>query len=728
MPSDKKDTVKKKKRFTWFKNIFKSVNVLYRDALLPEVPGLMFVDGVFMTANQARKKGKKGIKAALVKINNIDKAKALKKFLIEHYLEGEETIDNAKAIVKEVKHRVTTGKLLENRNRRETGRRNGEGREMNELLEYLDELDDFDLDDFGEGGSMIRDNLEMNRLRLTKHSFAESLSAISKMENANKVIGEACEYVLDKSKFCSNLEKNEVNDIVIDKTITDMKNRIKPIITEVAKIDDADKTYADTLGSAMTVIMETEAEYEVEAPTQSNVTEVLENIAKEQEDLEKISPRVAEVYTNQIEDSVDNLLEMKDDLVFDPVIDKENEPTLENKLTAVAERKTYAEDFGALGLGSAINTVMMVPALLSNVYLDRRNRKFQTKFGTTANLRQPLIASNRLSNETVRQLSKALEVRSALQIKAVLESTVSAMDGGLVTKRLRVANVLSPAKIDVKDAKLFANAPMSYEQILGVFSESGLSKEVLYNANLGIMSTDHMYIIPSMMSHFRRNHNDLHYSFLHEEEARGETGIEIESKRAALPTYLTVSINHELPKSMVSFDRNSSTTDTVVSVEITPKVLPSSEIVECIKENSFSKVKVTKEEQTFAKRFKSILKFWSKKKGTPQGRVLETSAMKRIASKVSNISTPLFHVMLEYQDYLDLKAKGADLLNEKVYKELMSELPIISITIVVEDTETVYFSEGAFMGFTKRPLKDYVDATAQLEKELRSDIKFRHNL
>lgn len=706
-----------KKGSQWRKNFFKSMKLLWKD-ICDDIPGLCLANGVIMTIKEAKKKGIKKVQdPAKINILTSDGRVVIRKFLLEDII-GKNVTDNAVAMGKEIKDMITSGNLYKS-DRFDIDDPNGD---LNDNIgELYDKFDDLDNISYSEGGLMIKDNLQMNRLRLRQFTFSESLSVISSMTNTNKAIQEAADLIIDKSELIEGMSKNKINDMVVDKHITEMKNAINPIISAVSKNDVANKTYADTLGTAVSVIMETEANYEAELPTENNLEEVLENIRNENRRLEEESPEISEVYKNRITDTVIGLKDMKDDLVFDPMIDEEGE-----KKVAVSELRKGSGEAGAIaslvnvGLFSGFKSIFDI--VLQSIK-GNNIANFEKKYGSTNDITQPLIASNRLNSATVRALCKAYEVKTAIRVKATLESSFAAMDGGFVTKRLRHMNFLSPSKIEIDKYKLFKDAPMKYSEILSVFSEKA-NVEMYNKMGLGEMSSDMLYVLPSMLNTFRNNPRDLDLARLktHIIGSGEKSSLEIEAKRTALPTYLNVAIQHTTTKG------EHRKIDTVVGVEITPKVLDYKEILKTIKENSFGSINVSREERTFMSQALNALKFWEKKSTGNAAKVIKAKEVKNVMDRVKHIKTPLFHIMLEYQDYLDFKKQGVDLLDRETYGKIMKSLPIISITIVMEDTEMVYYSEGDNMAYSKKPLKDYVDATAELEKELRSDIRFRNSL
>jgi hypothetical protein len=51
-------------------------------------------------------------------------------------------------------------------------------------------------------------------------------------------------------------------------------------------------------------------------------------------------------------------------------------------------------------------------------------------------------------------------------------------------------------------------------------------------------------------------------------------------------------------------------------------------------------------------------------------------------------------------------------------------MPIISISIIDEERDVVYLSEGPYMNYTKHDGSDFIDSISQYEKDLKTIIKY----
>ena len=81
--------------------------------------------------------------------------------------------------------------------------------------------------------------------------------------------------------------------------------------------------------------------------------------------------------------------------------------------------------------------------------------------------------------------------------------------------------------------------------------------------------------------------------------------------------------------------------------------------------------------------------------------------------------------MLSYGEYMDLKDNGKiDLMNRETYKKIINKMPIISISIIDEERDVVYLSEGPYMSYTKHDGSDFIDSISQYEKDLKTIIKY----
>lgn len=74
---------------------------------------------------------------------------------------------------------------------------------------------------------------------------------------------------------------------------------------------------------------------------------------------------------------------------------------------------------------------------------------------------------------------------------------------------------------------------------------------------------------------------------------------------------------------------------------------------------------------------------------------------------------------------MDLKENGKmDLMDRATYRKLLNSMPIISISIIDEERDVVYLSEGSYMSYTKHDGSDFIDSISQYEKDLKTIIKY----
>ena len=63
-------------------------------------------------------------------------------------------------------------------------------------------------------------------------------------------------------------------------------------------------------------------------------------------------------------------------------------------------------------------------------------------------------------------------------------------------------------------------------------------------------------------------------------------------------------------------------------------------------------------------------------------------------------------------------------MNRTDYSRVMTRLPLISLTIIDEDSDILYLSEGPTMSYIRHSLEDFVDTVSQYEKDLKTIIKY----
>ena len=281
---------------------------------------------------------------------------------------------------------------------------------------------------------------------------------------------------------------------------------------------------------------------------------------------------------------------------------------------------------------------------------------------------------------------------------------------------------LTPANLKFKDAKLYDNSKVNYNEVIGVFSES---KNPLRNT-----SSDALFMLPSISSVVERNKEsyELMSNMNKNMYPSGEAGEFIQHGRDALPSYIEVTIEYIAPKNIVNFNVDNRTRTTTIGLQILPRSISNVDIVDTIADmdvKRFKDIKVSADEKNFIRKMKNLLRFWKKKGNGNELKVLKSNSFADIVSKVEHVDTPMFHLVLTMDDHVMLKNNHKiNLMDGNTYRKIMKALPLISISIVDEDTNNVSLSEGPVMNWYEENIDEYIDSISQYEKDLKTIIKY----
>ena len=406
----------------------------------------------------------------------------------------------------------------------------------------------------------------------------------------------------------------------------------------------------------------------------------------------------------------------KDIAAIEAKLAKEKNPTAQGEgIKDVAAG--VAKNAAATASVAAVATLLI--AIPVNLAIQKRNIKNESKFKSNFTFKQPLVASDQISAEFVSKYAKAIEVKSLIEAKALIESSIATADGGSVVSRASRNNMLTPANITPKNIELFKKAPINYDELMAVFSEA---KPFIKKLN-----TDSLFLVPSLSSVVRRHAESFKViTDIKVPEASGEAGSFLATGRNAHPTYLDIEVSYKDPSDLTKLGGGTNTKKSTLGFHVIPRTLKSTEILTTLKEmGDFEDMKVLNGERESQKKLSNVIKFWKKKGTNNEKAVLSSNSFSAIIEKIENVKNPLFHLMLSYGEYMDLKDNGKiDLMNRETYKKIINKMPIISISIIDEERDVVYLSEGPYMSYTKHDGSDFIDSISQYEKDLKTIIKY----
>ena len=406
----------------------------------------------------------------------------------------------------------------------------------------------------------------------------------------------------------------------------------------------------------------------------------------------------------------------KDIAAIEAKLAKEKNPTAQGEgIKDVAAG--VAKSAGAAASVAAVATLLI--AIPINLAIQKRNIKNESKFKSNFTFKQPLVASDQISAEFVSKYAKAIEVKSLIEAKALIESSIATADGGSVVSRATRNNMLTPANITPKNIELFKKAPINYDELMATFSEA---KPFIKKLN-----TDSLFLVPSLSSVVRRHAESFKViTDIKVPEASGEAGSFLATGRNAHPTYLDIEVSYKDPSDLTKLGGGTNTKKSTLGFHVIPRTLKSTDILTTLKEmGDFEDMKVLNGERESQKKLSNVIKFWKKKGTNNEKAVLSSNSFSAIIDKIENVKNPLFHLMLSYSEYMDLKDNGKiDLMNRETYKKIINKMPIISISIIDEERDVVYLSEGPYMSYTKHDGSDFIDSISQYEKDLKTIIKY----
>ena len=530
--------------------------------------------------------------------------------------------------------------------------------------------------------------------------------------------------VVDFVSRCENVDPSNLG-VVYDLSGR-RDNLIKDINSVSTVLNNSDSQlndrYQETIANSILAIMTADDEVKSKDLTENSVEEIKE---KDQKDIEKCTdcnPTVGKTLVDEY-DKVDQALDAtKKNLVYEPVEDPSGrvpaaeKPFGEEEKRAKSKWDKFADNnmlIGGLSIaGSLISATDLITKLLAvpiNAIINGKNYSNEKKYGSALNIQQPLVATDDISKSVVAAFTRYLETSTAIDIKQTLESSIARTDGGNLMSRSKnvMPNTFTKMNRKGNNGK---NVKTSHDEILASFSQDFnpivdcLTKVLVRNGE----AADFIFNIQSLVS-------------------KGEAGEFINDNKYAPKSTIEVELMYKDINNGASFDRKVVSKKSTLTVDIVPRKLPYEDIVKTFIEMNdryFSTIKVTPAERNTDKTMKNSIALVKKQGTAKEKSVLTSNKFADIVNKIEKVRTPLFHIVISSQAYYDIKERGLDLKKGDVYRKLFKRLPIISLTIIDEDSEIVSTSMGPLPAFRDIQIKDLENEISKYEKELQSMIKF----
>lgn len=545
---------------------------------------------------------------------------------------------------------------------------------------------------------------------------------------SNRII-EIKDKVLDFVSRCESTDPTNIG------AMYDLSNRRENILKDVNSVStvlsNSDKQlndqYQETIANSILAVMTADDDVKAKDLTEHPVEDIIEKDKSDIEVCKNCNPAVGKIIEDKHKTIEQSLNDANKNLVYNPVMDKNGRiPAAEKPQGESGDNKAkgkdlgkwekYARDnmlIGSLSLaGSVISATDLITKLLAvpiNAMINNRNYNNERKYGSALNIQQPLVATDDISKSVISAFTRYLETSTAIDIKQTLESSIARTDGGNLLSRSKnvMPNVFTKMNRQGKNGR---NIKDSHDEILSSFSQDFnpivdcMTKVLVRNGE----AADFIFNIQSLVS-------------------KGEAGEFINDNKYAPKSTIEVELMYKDIKNGASFDRNVISKKSTLTVDIVPRKLPYEDVVKTFVEMNdrfFSTIKVTPQERNTDKTMKNSIAL-VKKQGTPKEKsVLTSNKFSDIIKKIEKVRTPLFHVVISSQAYYDIKERGLDLKKADAYRKLFQKLPIISLTIIDEDSEIVSMSMGPLPAFRDIQIKDLENEISKYEKELQAMIKF----
>lgn len=586
------------------------------------------------------------------------------------------------------------------------------------------------------GESYTQDNTTHSLSEL-KEDFIKKVKFAALAESSNEFRGpvealsnriiEIKDKVLDFVSRCESTDPTNIG------AMYDLSNRRESILKDVNSVStvlsNSDKQlndqYQETIANSILAVMTADDDVKSKDLTEHPVEDIIEKDKSDIEVCKNCNPAVGKIIEDKHKTIEQSLNDANKNLVYNPVMDKNGRiPAAEKPSGEEGNKKgkdlgkweKYARDnmlIGSLSLaGSVISATDLITKLLAvpiNAMINNRNYNNERKYGSALNIQQPLVATDDISKSVISAFTRYLETSTAIDIKQTLESSIARTDGGNLLSRSKnvMPNVFTKMNRQGKNGR---NIKDSHDEILSSFSQDFnpivdcMTKVLVRNGE----AADFIFNIQSLVS-------------------KGEAGEFINDNKYAPKSTIEVELMYKDIKNGASFDRNVISKKSTLTVDIVPRKLPYEDVVKTFIEMNdrfFSTIKVTPQERNTDKTMKNSIAL-VKKQGTPKEKsVLTSNKFSDIIKKIEKVRTPLFHVVISSQAYYDIKERGLDLKKADAYRKLFQRLPIISLTIIDEDSEIVSMSMGPLPAFRDIQIKDLENEISKYEKELQAMIKF----
>lgn len=586
------------------------------------------------------------------------------------------------------------------------------------------------------GESYTQDNTIYSLSEL-KEGFLKKVKFAALAESSNEFRGpvealsnriiEIKDKVLDFVSRCESTDPTNIG------AMYDLSNRRENILKDVNSVStvlsNSDKQlndqYQETIANSILAVMTADDDVKSKDLTEHPVEDIIEKDKSDIEVCKNCNPAVGKIIEDKHKTIEQSLNDANKNLVYNPVMDKNGRiPAAEKPSGEEGNKKgkdlgkweKYARDnmlIGSLSLaGSVISATDLITKLLAvpiNAMINNRNYNNERKYGSALNIQQPLVATDDISKSVISAFTRYLETSTAIDIKQTLESSIARTDGGNLLSRSKnvMPNVFTKMNRQGKNGR---NIKDSHDEILSSFSQDFnpivdcMTKVLVRNGE----AADFIFNIQSLVS-------------------KGEAGEFINDNKYAPKSTIEVELMYKDIKNGASFDRNVISKKSTLTVDIVPRKLPYEDVVKTFVEMNdrfFSTIKVTPQERNTDKTMKNSIAL-VKKQGTPKEKsVLTSNKFSDIIKKIEKVRTPLFHVVISSQAYYDIKERGLDLKKADAYRKLFQRLPIISLTIIDEDSEIVSMSMGPLPAFRDIQIKDLENEISKYEKELQAMIKF----
>lgn len=576
----------------------------------------------------------------------------------------------------------------------------------------------------------------LDKLKLS--ALAESSELAGPVPALSNKIIQLKQKVVDLVNFGESLDSSDIRGIYRFKTMKkDCLNDCKTLTATLNHSNPVLKNkYQGTLSDAIITVITADNELDSKNIDELGAEKIINDTKEEINEIKKIDNELGEKVSSTYDDVADEIREKEDDLVFNPAKVK-----LDNGALPVAEEdedidgedlETAGESFAAFGeadekksgsslgdivkvagaVGSVTALVTAAIAVPINLMRSKKNINVEKEFGSALHIKQPLIATDDVSKDTVASYSKFVETSTAIAIKQALESSVAKSDGGNIVARSKDVLNNKMTAINIKDRKGKNIASKDTEaRILSSFSQS-------YNP----------YLEEVYKKFYSRNAESASLVFnIKNMVSAGEAGEFVNDNKHAPVSTIKVEIQYKDNTNMLLLDNKVQTKSSSLSVDVNGRRLPYDDVIKTFVEMNtkyFNNIKVTANERDTDKVLKNSVKMIKSAGSDKEKALLKSNAFADIVSKIENIKTPLFHLLISNEAYHEIKKHGIDLRNKATYEKIMDRLPLISIAIADEESEIITYSEGQYMNYRSVNYKDLESEISKYEKELQSMIKY----